>query len=224
MKFNVPEHLKHATGVYKIECIPTGEIYIGRTMQGFRKRFLGHITDYKRSKSSEKLTAIFCENFDYCAFEILEIIPNDKPKDYFDYIENVHIKHFIRIGYDVVNIMKMNIVSLRSPNGDFVEVFDLKKFLKENNIGNGLYKLISGEFKKFNGWTLWENQNYSRDLRNHKAKVVYCFNTSDVLLKKYNAISDTELDGFTPSCVSACCRGKCKTHKGYKWSYSPVLI
>lgn len=40
------------------------------------------------------------------------------------------------------------------------------------------------------------------------------------VIKPYNKISDAVLDGFRHDCIVACCRGKHKEHKGFKWSYS----
>ena len=35
----------------------------------------------------------------------------------------------------------------------------------------------------------------------------------------YEAVNDSIKDGFQPSCITACCRGRRKTHKGYRWKY-----
>ena len=37
--------------------------------------------------------------------------------------------------------------------------------------------------------------------------------------KKYECIQDTLKDGFSPSHVTSCCKGRHKSHKGYKWKY-----
>ena len=36
---------------------------------------------------------------------------------------------------------------------------------------------------------------------------------------KFNSMQETKSFGFTPQCVSACCRGIIESHKGYTWQY-----
>lgn len=36
---------------------------------------------------------------------------------------------------------------------------------------------------------------------------------------RFTNLNDTKRAGFQPSCVCNCCKGKRKTHKGYRWSY-----
>lgn len=38
----------------------------------------------------------------------------------------------------------------------------------------------------------------------------------DIYFEKLN---DVALQGFQPSCVSNCCKGKREQHKGYRWKY-----
>lgn len=35
----------------------------------------------------------------------------------------------------------------------------------------------------------------------------------------YSSILSAEGKGFTPACISACCRGRQKQHRGFLWSY-----
>ena len=39
----------------------------------------------------------------------------------------------------------------------------------------------------------------------------------------YESLHDAKKDGFYNSHISKCCRGKLKTHKGYKWFYLEVI-
>lgn len=39
------------------------------------------------------------------------------------------------------------------------------------------------------------------------------------LVKVYDAAREAARNGFVQSCVSSCCKGERKTHKGYKWMY-----
>ena len=50
-------------------------------------------------------------------------------------------------------------------------------------------------------------------------KVVKLDKMSLKILKIYNYIRQTEVDGFNQGHISACCSGKRQTHKGFKWRY-----
>ena len=56
--------------------------------------------------------------------------------------------------------------------------------------------------------------------RNKKLCVsVLQFNMNGILIKKYNSLKETTLDGFVYQHVSSCCRGKRKSTGGYMWRY-----
>ena len=40
-----------------------------------------------------------------------------------------------------------------------------------------------------------------------------------VVVKQYESIKSATKDGFTGCCISNCCSGRDKTHKGYSWMY-----
>ena len=40
-----------------------------------------------------------------------------------------------------------------------------------------------------------------------------------VIVKQYESIKSATNDGFTGCCISNCCSGRDKTHKGYSWMY-----
>lgn len=42
---------------------------------------------------------------------------------------------------------------------------------------------------------------------------------NDELIKIWNSLRETDKFGYNHSCVSACCRGIKKTHRGFKWIY-----
>ena len=46
-------------------------------------------------------------------------------------------------------------------------------------------------------------------------------NSKQVLV--YESVIDVKKDGFDNGNISKCCRGKLKTHKGYKWFYLEVI-
>jgi hypothetical protein len=38
-------------------------------------------------------------------------------------------------------------------------------------------------------------------------------------IREWNSISETVKYGFNKGCISSCCLGRAKTHKGYRWMY-----
>jgi hypothetical protein len=64
---------------------------------------------------------------------------------------------------------------------------------------------------------------YPRTRNGKKKKIVYQFDLDGNLIREWNGVKTTEEGGFSSSCVSLCCSGKYKKHKGYIWSYSSTL-
>ena len=54
----------------------------------------------------------------------------------------------------------------------------------------------------------------------NKSKPVLQLSLSGELIREYPSIMECERNGFNRSNVSACCRGKQKTHKGFRWQYA----
>lgn len=53
-----------------------------------------------------------------------------------------------------------------------------------------------------------------------KSKPILQFTLDGILVKEWPSTRECGRNGFDQSTVSACCRGKRKTHKGFKWCYS----
>ena len=51
------------------------------------------------------------------------------------------------------------------------------------------------------------------------SKKVAQYTLDGELVKVWGSIKETTNDGFSLGCVSKCCQGKRKTHKGYVWKY-----
>lgn len=67
------------------------------------------------------------------------------------------------------------------------------------------------------------NNNYGtvkERISKSNSKKVYQYDLEGNLIKEWVSVSEAERNGFT--CVSKCCRGKIKTHKGYIWSYKKL--
>lgn len=76
MKFNVSDDLKHACGIYKIENTVDGKVYVGKTVD-FYRRYHQHVYTYrkavKRGANRYLYNAFKKHGIDNFVFSILEI-------------------------------------------------------------------------------------------------------------------------------------------------------
>lgn len=97
------------------------------------------------------------------------------------------------------------------PNPDNLPQVNHKNELKhQNNVDN--LEWCSNKY----------NMNYgtARERTSEKQrKEVHQFKLDGELVKIYNGINTCAEFGFEPSCISQCCNGVRKTHKGYIWKY-----
>lgn len=56
----------------------------------------------------------------------------------------------------------------------------------------------------------------------NKSKKVYQYTLDNQLVKVWDSTKECQRNGFDNSRISACCRGENKTHKGFRWSYTPL--
>lgn len=52
-----------------------------------------------------------------------------------------------------------------------------------------------------------------------QSKPVLQYDLQDNLIREWSSATEAGRDGFKFRSISACCNGKRKSHKGYKWSY-----
>ena len=52
-----------------------------------------------------------------------------------------------------------------------------------------------------------------------KPKKIVQYNNRGKVVKEYDNVGDVARDGFSPNSVGRCCRGWCRTYKGYRWQY-----
>lgn len=80
--------------------------------------------------------------------------------------------------------------------------------------------------------TMKENCNYGtriermrkNQINKQNSKTVYQYSLEGELIKVWPSTKECARNGFGQAAVSACClkKPKCKTHKGYIWSYEPL--
>lgn len=95
--------------------------------------------------------------------------------------------------------------------------------LDENHGNNSIdnLELISRE-DNLNYGTRKERVAFASKHNKRPHKPVYQYTLDDKLIKVWNSVSDAVKNGYQQQKISACCRGKNKTHKGFKWSYEPL--
>lgn len=55
-----------------------------------------------------------------------------------------------------------------------------------------------------------------------QSKKVYQYTMDGDLVKVWNSTKECGRNGYAQSSVQRCCKGKAKSHIGYKWSYEPL--
>ena len=63
----------------------------------------------------------------------------------------------------------------------------------------------------------------NREIENARQKKrTYQYTLNNELVKIWDCLSDCKEEGFSIGQISCCCNGTRKTHKGYRWSYTPL--
>lgn len=70
----------------------------------------------------------------------------------------------------------------------------------------------------------WNTKSINILLKNSaiaRKKPIKCLDLNGNIVKLYNGIIDTKIDGFNPSQVALCCKYplKHKTHRNFRWEY-----
>ena len=55
-----------------------------------------------------------------------------------------------------------------------------------------------------------------------KAKKIYQYTLDNQLVRIWESVTECGRNGYERSNITACCNGKRKTHKGYRWSFEPL--
>lgn len=63
------------------------------------------------------------------------------------------------------------------------------------------------------------SKEHKEKIINSNKKTVACYDKNGILIKIYTCSKETLYDGFTPTNVTRCCKGKLKTHKNLIWKY-----
>ena len=90
---------------------------------------------------------------------------------------------------------------------------EMREYRRELMTGEGNHQF---GIKRFGN----ENPNFGNKYGdNPLAKAVICLTLSGEFVKKYNSLSETELDGFNATIVSKCCSGQRQHNKNHRFMY-----
>ena len=60
----------------------------------------------------------------------------------------------------------------------------------------------------------------SEEQKKKLSKIVLQFTLDGEFIREWPSTAECERNGFNHQLVSACCNGKRKTHKGFRWEYA----
>ena len=106
------------------------------------------------------------------------------------------------------------------PNPDNLPMINHKDECKTNNIPENL-EWCDVSYNNSYG-TLPERQSQNQLNNPITSKTVYQYTLDGVLVRVWPSAAEAGRNGFKTACISLCCNGKLKTHKGFLWSYTPL--
>lgn len=210
--------------VYKIENRITGKMYIGITKNGISGRYPGRSWKVSNARSrlvKKAMTKYGSDNFEIniieeCVVDLLE----EKEKYYIDFYNS-----FTPNGYNLTR------------GGEYNKIIsdESKKRNSESNKGRiswnkGLSMSKDRKLqhsKSMKGRIPWnkgkKTGRMSEDAIKNSAKghfkSIKCLDLQGNVIKIYESLVSTKLDGFAPSQVCLVCKGKAKSHKNHKFEY-----
>jgi group I intron endonuclease len=223
--------------VYKITNTINGKCYIGITKNSFRKRY-NHRDDWWNAPTASKVLKkavdkygsdnFIVEIIEECKLSVLE----SREKYYIDLYNS-----FSPNGYNLTTGGNYNYsVSLESKKKNsrtnkerykkgavtWNKGKSLTEEHKKRSSNTKKRKFANGELVTWNkGLKLgkMKKEHVENSAKAHKKRVVCINPDNNQVVKEYEGLIDTKKDGFTPSCVSLCCKNKIKLHKGFNWEY-----
>jgi group I intron endonuclease len=226
-------------GIYKFTNKINGKIYIGQSIDiNARKR--SHINDaYCKGKDSNCPfhQAIIKYGEDGFNFEIIEECPkellNEREKYWIQYYNSYHNGYNASPGGDNCGERSDGrALLLYDLEGNFVkETCNIASTARELGVGyQTVYQLLQGARKSTKGFQIKykESEDFPKTIEPYNSRqggsfVVLQLDKNDNILNEYKSVNEAARQtGCDCSTISKVCRGKLKTHGGFKWKYKEV--
>lgn len=226
-------------GIYKFTNKINGKIYIGQSIDIIaRKR--SHINDaYCKGKDSNCPfhQAIIKYGENGFNFEIIEECPkellNEREKYWIQYYDSYHNGYNASPGGDNCGERSDGrALLLYDLEGNFVkETHNIASTARELGVGyQTVYQLLQGARKSTKGFQIRykESEDFPKTIEPYNSRqggsfVVLQLDKNDNILNEYKSVNEAARQtGCDCSTISKVCRGKLKTHGGFKWKYKEV--
>ena len=220
------------TGIYKIENNINGKVYIGQSVD-IKNRWRGHIFDsfHKEAKDfnmviHRAIRKYGKENF---TFSIIEECNKDSLNDREIFWIDVYDSY--NNGYNATKggnnyDHSWKSVELYNYDGEYVKTLPSATAVAEflNISRNVVYQVLHKQRRSCGGYQLKYKDDVEeikpyKNRQGGKIPVLQLDNDFNIIQEyesSYDAARKLNLD---PSCITKCCKGKLKTHGGYRWIY-----
>lgn len=231
------KEVKNVSGIYKITNLTNEKFYLGSS-NDCHQRWIEHLSDLRRNQHHSIHLQRAWNKYGESNFihEIIEEVNNievilEKEQYWLDILK----PYYKDIGY--------NICSVAGKTTGFKHSEETKKLLSK--LGKGLKRTeetkqrISKGLKGINTWTKDKKQSEEHIQKRFKNLIgvsrpqevidkisikVLMFSKDNEFIKEYPSITSAKKDGFDPSAIVKCCKGKLKHYKGYLWKYGDENI
>lgn len=200
-------------GVYKIENLINGKVYIGSTISGFKKRVREHLYHLNKGNhhSSHLQKAYNKYGNDSFKVSILEVCDYtniiEREQYYIDFYQcfmrdkgyNILQKAYSSIGYKHTEETLLLISEISKRRGSHPNAINAMRLA---NLGNK------------------RDENHSKRMSKIHSKAIIQLDLEGKYIKKWDSITQALLAlglKVSDSNISKCANGKCKSYKGFMW-------
>lgn len=240
MVFNIPDEHSSKSGIYIIVNTETNNKYIGSAVNLY-KRFTLHYDQLNNGSHGNIYLSRAYKKYgpDTFIFLLHELVPKEllliREQHHLDYCLNNFDYNIAKIAGSQFgckrspeSIERMRLAQEKSgakhyklinPDGESIDVFNLAKFVRDNNLGKSINSLVCGRVSTAYGYTLHKDDpNYRPPkkiftLITPEGKVITVINLSDFARRhnlKLSSIYDVaagnkrEYNGYKPSKIRNC--------------------